>query len=225
MGAAIGAYALITALLAVGQLTAMDRLLADWSTTAAPRWLVYASQYAAYLGQGGPLAALTLAIAGIQAVRHKDDWWKPISLWVAAFVLEAAVVVPVKMFTRRGAPADHQADAIDFFSKGFCGTPACESYPSGHAVNAIVWYGLAILLIGNLVHSAVHATVRFTTVAIVALATVVSGYHWATDTLAGVVVGVGIYAALSLLHARWGMRDRDLRRTVAQLPCDASRTV
>ncbi|MBE1486391.1 branched-subunit amino acid transport protein [Plantactinospora soyae] len=158
------------------------------------------------------MTVLALFIAIIQAWRHKTI--KPMILWGGAFLLLYLIVGVPKIYLRRGAPADLQVDAVELFSKPFCGGAACMSYPSGHAANSIVWYGLGALLLGTLLHSHAYFLVRVLVASIVAVATVISGFHWATDTLAGVLAGAAIYLLL---------RQLDNYLSGYQLPLDPRR--
>jgi membrane-associated phospholipid phosphatase len=152
-----------------------------------PSWFGKVGELLAYAGQGGPLAVIALLLAAVRARSLRTI--RPIVLWVMSFGLLFLLVGLPKIYFRRGAPGDSQGNAVELFSKPFCGTPECTSYPSGHAANSVVWYGLAMLLLQGLLGIGVRRAIRVAAVIVVGLATVVSGYHWASDTVAGVAAG------------------------------------
>lgn len=194
---------MVTALVSDGFAAAADVAVRDWLRDAAPAWAAPAAATVSHAGQGGPLTAVSLVLALTLAWRRKTVL--PLLLFAAAFVSVVVIAGLPKVYFRRGAPADPQADAVEFFSKPSCGTPACQSYPSGHAANAVVWYGLIMLLLAGVIGATAGRIVRVAAAAITAVATVVSGFHWLTDTVAGLLLGVAIYLVLSIA-ARHGPR-------------------
>lgn len=219
VGAVIGAYALITALVAAGSLTTWDLATRNQILEHFPGSVVSAAATLAHIGQGSPLAALTLALAVARVVSTKSV--KPVALWAIAFVLLLALVGPVKIYTRRGAPRDPSREAVTFYGKDLCGDPSCQSYPSGHVANAIVWYGLAALLLGSALSIYVRRTIQVAAAGIAMVTTVVSGFHWLTDAFAGALAGLAAYfmiRACSRLHERyWTVLDAFLISRMVQL--------
>lgn len=217
VAALAASYILITALLSFGPLTTLDLAIRDGLRENAPEWLVMGSQVVAYLGQGGPWAGVVLLVALIQTLRLRTI--RPILLWLLSFALLIVMVAPVKIWSRRGAPNDELPGAVEFFSRDFCGSPACQSYPSGHVANAILWCGLLFVLIQPTPNRA-QWIVRFTIGSFVAVATIVSGYHWMTDTVAGILAGLLAY--MIIRHAQDTERrflstiDRILFHTVSR---------
>src|SRR4051794_18857771 len=98
-----------------------------------PGMLIKASEIVVYLGQGGPVSAIVFFVALAVAFRRRNVL--PVGLWMLAFLGTLVLILPLKILTRRGAPADPSPDAVHFFSKSFCGDPSCQSYPSGHVAN------------------------------------------------------------------------------------------
>jgi membrane-associated phospholipid phosphatase len=121
------------------------------------------------LGSGGLLAVAALAIAVVLAVRRRDV--SPLVRVGAAFVLTGVVLVALKWLFHRPAPHSALADGA--------------SYPSGHAVNTIVWYGViaALLATGS-------RALRWAPPVLVTVAGTYLGHHWLTDMLAGLCLGV-----------------------------------
>ncbi|MEV6599640.1 phosphatase PAP2 family protein [Actinoplanes sp. NPDC051346] len=197
-GTAIGTFAVITALAPSESGLTADLTTRDWLAHAGPSWLATAARTATYVGQGGPLTLATLALAAFLTWRRKTC--KPAILFLATFILVMVVVGLPKVYFRRGAPADPETDAVRFFSKSFCGGPECQSYPSGHAANAVAWYGLAMLLLASAVTLAARWLIQGAAATVTAVATILSGYHWLTDTVAGLALGVAIYLVLSVVN-------------------------
>jgi membrane-associated phospholipid phosphatase len=208
--AVIAAYLLITALIYSGKITDLDLRVRDWIASTVPSWGIATARILALLGQGGPLSLLALIACLFETLRRKT--LQPIAFWTATFVLLLALVLPQKIFFRRGAPADPLTDAVEFFSEPFCGTPACQSYPSGHAANVVVWYGLIAFILSYRLGLRTCNAIRIICVLIVAPSTIISGYHWLTDTAAGLLLGVVVYAAA----ARIGILAKRLDRFVSR---------
>jgi membrane-associated phospholipid phosphatase len=68
------------------------------------------------------------------------------------------------------------------------------SYPSGHMGNSLVWYGVIALLTAALIKRPLTAReaflIRFLPVMILFCTTVYTGFHWLTDSIAGVLLGL-----------------------------------
>jgi len=83
-----------------------------------------------------------------------------------------------------------------------------SSFPSGHAVHAVVFYGFLFCLVTRRVRTtwrrrcAQAALVGFTLVT--GLSRVYLGMHWPSDVLGGYLVGAVFLAPLVWAHRRWG---------------------
>ncbi len=139
-----------------------------------------------YLGQGGPL--LTLAgLAALWLVRRTRSV-RPLLPVVVAYAALVLLVGPVKLVTDRVAP-HHPSGVADLFTGGM-------SYPSGHVANSIVWYGVLALLLREVLPAAARRALRIGPPLIVAIVTTYLGYHWLTDTVAGLLAGLLLDRAL-----------------------------
>jgi membrane-associated phospholipid phosphatase len=81
------------------------------------------------------------------------------------------------------------------------------SYPSGHAANAVVWFGLLSYLLRDSISQIAARLGLLTVITITAFASVISGFHWATDTVAGVAAGFIIFLGMTCV-ADWTMATR-----------------
>jgi membrane-associated phospholipid phosphatase len=150
------------------------------------------------LGQGSPLAILAAALAGLLGWRAHSV--RPLLPVVAAYLLLMAVVGPVKVLTDRAAP--HKPPATlnreEFFSGGL-------SYPSGHTANTVVWYGVLVMLLAALAPTAMRPAarraLRLAPPVAVAVVTTYLGFHWVTDTVAGLIAGLLLYRLMR--RVRW----------------------
>lgn len=132
------------------------------------------------LGQGLPLTLLCLGLAILHSRRLKT--YEPVLPVVCAFAFTYVTIGALKLFTDRGAP--HYGSVL-LFSES-----TGRSYPSGHAANVIVWYGVLAMLLAPFVWPWVRGLLRYGPAIVVSFATTYLGYHWVTDTLAGVLIGL-----------------------------------
>lgn len=195
-GVCLIVYGIITALVASRLLAPLDVAVREWLTRRLPHQAVHFARHAVHLGQGTPLTIVVFCIAALQSRRLGT--FKPILLSLQASASLYILVGLSKVVSRRGAPADPRPDAVEFFSKPFCGGPECMSYPSGHVADVIVWYGLAAILLGHWINQRVLIVARFALATIVTVASTVSGYHWLTDSAAGIFIGIAVYLSLRL---------------------------
>jgi membrane-associated phospholipid phosphatase len=170
--------------------------------TGVPRLLL---ELASQCGGRAVLAVVLLAVAGRAAWRQRTA--RPLVRAVLALVLLTAVVGAVKLGTGRPAPGS-------FSSRGG------SSFPSGHVANAVVVWGVVRW---TAVASGAPAAVQRLTARLAVAAPVVAGaamlllgFHWLSDVVAGVAVGVSL---LGVVHALDGVvlslwvRARAGRRT------------
>ena len=133
-----------------------------------------------YLGQGMPLTLLCLGLAIWQSRRLGT--WEPVLPVVCAFTFTYVSIGAIKFFTDRGAP--HYGSVL-LFSEA-----TGQSYPSGHAANVIVWYGVLTMLLSPFLGIWPRRLLRYGPPILVAFATTYLGYHWFTDAIAGLLVGI-----------------------------------
>lgn len=177
----------ITWLVAAGVTHGIDLDVRDWADSHRPTPAYVAARVLNYLGQGTPLAILAMGLAVLLAWRKHSV--RPVLPVLAAYLLLMFTVGPMKVLTDRAAP--HKPEGVpnreEFFSGGM-------SYPSGHTANTIVWYGVLVLLLSALapttMRPAARLALRFGPPLIVAVVTTYLGFHWITDTVAGLIAGL-----------------------------------
>jgi membrane-associated phospholipid phosphatase len=183
--ALLAGFVLLTLLLAVkSPLLGFDLAIRDFVDAHRPRWFYWVLRVFNYLGQGGqvltPLAALT---AMILVIRRRSA--RPLLPVIAAFIATYITIGPLKILTDRAAASSHIQHPEWLFHD-----PNGLSYPSGHVVNAIVWYGVLALLLGDLLSRRQLLMVRYGAPAIVLFTTTYLSFHWVTDGLGAILVGV-----------------------------------
>ncbi|THV31959.1 phosphatase PAP2 family protein [Glycomyces paridis] len=155
------------------------------------------------LGQGGALGGVALGIASIIAWRRRDV--RPLLAFVTTYFMAGAVLVMKYTLLRvyphwpdiSQPPYADAAQAVLMTSLEPAG-----AYPSGHVLNAVVWYGFIVLMVGR--SFAPWVRVLFLTLPplIVAYSTTYLGFHWFSDTPAGLFIGVVIIRIVQ--RVPWG---------------------
>jgi membrane-associated phospholipid phosphatase len=217
--AMVAGFVIVSVALAAAPVRRLDLAIRNLADAHRPPVGDTIAQIANRLGSGGILAGVTAALALLLAWRIRSAW--PLAPVLAAFLLTGIVIQPLKLFFHRAAPHSMLPDDIEvrLFSQ-----PGGLSYPSGHAVNTVVWYGvIALLLTALLSRTASHRTashqitlnrtvrrwLRVAPPVIVGLAGTYLGFHWLTDMLAGICLGILIDRALA--RTPWPLPTADER--------------
>ncbi|WP_341721432.1 phosphatase PAP2 family protein [Micromonospora sp. FIMYZ51] len=191
----------LTAALTAGMFFGLDRAVADWADAHRPtaaRWIAIVLNY---LGQGTPLTLLATGLAGLLAVRLRSV--RPLLVPVTAFVFTLLTIGPLKVWTARPAPSASSKEpflppeqTLPLFQDELP-VRFAQSYPSGHVANAIVWYGVLALLLAPLLADLGRAlprrlvlVIRIGPPAVVLCTTTYLGWHWLTDSVAGLLLGL-----------------------------------
>lgn len=191
--ALLAGFVVLTAALAQGHLLALDQSVADWMDAHRPAPLYWVARVLNYLGQGGQvLMPLTLVLGVAVAWRRRSV--RPALVFVAAFGLTYVTIGPMKIFFDRAAPAFAPANRTELFNDVASGRYAM-SYPSGHVANALVWYAAIALLATALLRSLDRppppaTAIRVLPPAIVFCTTTYLSFHWITDSVAGLLLGL-----------------------------------
>jgi membrane-associated phospholipid phosphatase len=197
------AFVALTVALIHGHLLTLDQRVADWAFDHQPAPVYWTARVLNYLGQGGQvLTPVALLLTGVLAWRTRSV--RAILPFVAAFVLTYVTIGPLKIWADRAAPRFDGPDKTVMFNPHAAG-PAAMSYPSGHMGNALVWYGVIALLLAALLRRPLtrgqEAAIRVLPVVIVFCTTVYTGFHWLTDSVAGLLLGLVL--ARLLARVRW----------------------
>lgn len=189
--ALIAAFAGLTAALIDGRLLGLDQRVADWALTHQPAPLYWTARVLNYLGQGGQvLMPVGLILTALLVRRTRSV--RAAFPFAAAFLLTYLTVGPLKIWADRAAPRFTGPEKTVLFNPHADGVYAM-SYPSGHLGNALAWYAAIALLAAALLRRSLHRweafAIRVLPVAIVFVTTVYTGFHWLTDSIAGVLLG------------------------------------
>ena len=208
----LAGFVLLTVALAQGHLLTLDVRIADWVSDHRPTWLHWTLPVFNYLGQGGQvLMPLALLLAALAARRMRS--WRPLVLFAGAAVLTYVTIGPLKIWLDRAAPAFPGPDREILFNPAASGTSAM-SYPSGHVANAVAWYYVIALLLAVLLGARLsrraHLALRVLPPAIVFVTTTYLAYHWITDSVAGLLLGLVL--ARLLARVPWGLEPRSTPR-------------
>ncbi|HEX2143910.1 MAG TPA: phosphatase PAP2 family protein [Glycomyces sp.] len=144
-------------------------------------------------GQGGLLGAIALGLAALLSLKGRDV--RPLIAFLTAYGMAGCVLVLKDILPRvyphwprpNPGPYADAAQAVLFTSLEPAG-----AYPSGHVLNTIVWYGFIIFLVGKHLTGWQRGLLRYAPPVIVTFSTTYLGFHWFTDTPAGLFIGVVI---------------------------------
>jgi membrane-associated phospholipid phosphatase len=205
------AFAALTVALARGHLLALDIAAADWADAHRPAAVYWTLRVLNYLGQGGQvLMPVALILTGLLWWRLRS-WWVP-GPFAAAFALTYVTVGPAKLLFNRAAPHFEGPDREIMFNPAAHGEYAM-SYPSGHVANALAWYFVIALLVGLLTGLPPRARflLRVVPPAVVFMTTTWLAFHWVTDSVAGLLIG--LFLARLLARVPWEGLMRSRSRT------------
>lgn len=163
-------------------LTRFDLTLSTWirahSTQLGDRIFVLVSAL------GAPAATTAIAAFGAVVLLARRNWIM-LSAWIAAFGGQAILTVVLKNVIHRPRPVDA--------SKFFYGTSF--SFPSGHALGAVVGFGMLAYLIGSTWIVSLKGRVRLgiataAFVLAIGISRLYLGVHYFSDVVAGYAVGL-----------------------------------
>jgi membrane-associated phospholipid phosphatase len=140
------------------------------------------------IGQRGLCVPILVAVAARAAYLAKT--WRPLIVTGASVLAVNTVVAAFKFGLERGSPIQNEPD---FLTGGVM-------YPSGHAANVVLVYGLAAYLWCRYTDAS-RKTNRWLVVVVVALTVIMVAtslslrWHWFTDLIGGVLVGAAALRA------------------------------
>jgi len=168
-----------------GPLTEIDASIASWKRPELPNWADWIIYNLDHLGLRG-LTALFLLTLSVYLGR-KFKTWRPFNLSVVSLLALNLMVGLAKLEFGRTKPK-LQIDLLD---------AGGMSYPSGHASNAILTWGLfAYLAIKYSAPSRFRTYLAtWSVAAVTALVLLISLFrntHWLSDLIGGVSIGTGL---------------------------------
>ena len=142
------------------------------------------------LGLRGITSAILLITAILISRRFKS--WRPVNLSLLAFFLLNLSVGASKLLFGRTKPST----GFDLFF-----TDSGLSYPSGHAANAVLSWGMIAYLIFRYSHKEPFEGLRLTWFvsiisSLVCLASLYRNTHWFSDLLGGLFIGSALLVAV-----------------------------
>lgn len=199
-GAALLLFAIMAALVHAGMTTMFDlrvlealRKAGAPSVATAPAWLVRGAIAVTELGTGIVRAPVAIAGALLLFARNRKRAAAALAIAVAGGALLLGLIKEVAGRARPELP--YRMVAV-----------GQTSFPSGHAMGSMILYPLLGVLVGGLIgrRAAWIGGVAGVVLAIlVGLTRVLLGVHWASDVVAGWLLGIALAAvALALSGAR-----------------------
>jgi membrane-associated phospholipid phosphatase len=168
-----------------GQLIALDAKIANAGRTDFPLWIDFLLMRIDDLGLRG-LTATALMIAAIYIARRFKTW-RPLNLAILSLLALNLTVGLAKLLIGRTKP---QLNVDLIYAGGL-------SYPSGHASNALLSWGVLAYLIYRYAHvDRYRGRLASTGVALISLSVcVVSLFrntHWLSDLVGGLFIGAAL---------------------------------
>ena len=184
------AFAGLTALLAAGHLYAVDLAVSEWAFAHETTALYWIALIGNQLGQSGPILPAFSVVALWLAYRRRDI--RPLILVLFTSFFAAVVVAPIKELGGRDAPRSTLLNKVELFND-LARAGYDWSYPSGHMVNTFVWFFTLVMLLEWLFGERARRfepVLRIAPPVIVFITTVFLNFHWLTDSIAGLLLGV-----------------------------------
>jgi membrane-associated phospholipid phosphatase len=175
------AFVLFTWAVARGLTNGLDIAVWDFCKAHQTTALYWIARGLNLLGQGAILTwVLGLGLSLLLWWRIRR--WQAFLPWALAFGLTYLTLGPLKVWSMRTSPNDKGPNSVEFFNKH---AEYVMGYPSGHVVNAIVWWGVIALLLNQK-----HWAIRVLPPAVVLCTTTYLGFHWLTDGIGAILLGL-----------------------------------
>ena len=185
--------AAFTWLVALGVFEGLDLAVRSWCMDHDPAWARAVAVVLNHLGQGWVLTyVFTGGLTLIALIMTRS--WRVLLPGIVAFLLATIGAGPLKIWTHRDAPSSLLPPnvSVQMFNDAAAGYSL--SYPSGHIVNTFVWWPAIVVLLAVVLRRPVPQPWRrfmlAATPAIVFCTTVYLSYHWVTDDIAAVLLGL-----------------------------------
>jgi len=187
----LAGFAGLTFALWRGVFLGLDVAVYHWVEAHRPPAMYWLARGLNYLGQGSPLTVLAAGVAGLLVWRRHSV--RPLLPVIGAYLLTGFTILPLKILFHRAPP--HNQNGVAHPERLFS-DPHSQSYPSGHATNAIIWYGVLALLLAAVLAPRSRRVLRLGPPIVVCISTTYLGYHWLTDTVAGLLLGLALERVL-----------------------------
>lgn len=189
-GLAAAGFAAITVGLATRSLTGLDQSIESEVARHRLAGLYWPARAGFSLGQNWVFPTASAVVAVVLSVRRRRPW--PVLGLAGVWLLHTLVIGAAKIWAGRRPPAgdDPQLHAV-----------AAElsqrmSYPSGHAANIVVFSAtlgvLLAALTGNPRWVRRLLAAGATSAAVCVVCMVFLGFHWMTDAVGGLLIGVAV---------------------------------
>ncbi len=198
-GLAVVVLALVTAdVMAGGLLTSLDETTrnATFPSGGSPEW----THAVGLLGNVG--VGSTAALVAALVTMHARQLWWPGVLVVSQLAVTGMLVVGLKYLVARPGPATTSLDGYPGF------------YPSGHTATAMVSVGALAFVLSDWRGSSTRRARGWGLVSgsaagvLVAASTVFGGFHWLSDALASLALGVGVLVVGFSVVQHWAEPSR-----------------
>lgn len=182
-------------------LTAVDLELASWFRVHATQTLDRIGVAVTLAGSPVAMAVLAAIVAAVLAYKR---WWITLAGWAAAFAGGGALNWALKRIVHRARPTG---------SQGFLyGTSF--SFPSGHAMGALIGYGMLAYLLVAFWHPARRhrttiLTIAFVLTLLIGISRLYLGVHFLSDVIAGYAAGA-VWLAVCVTGVEIALRQRGL---------------
>lgn len=194
------AFIVVAALLTFpSPLVQMDWEIREWVWRHKVEWIRDASRIAAELGQARTVATVTLALAVWSALRFRSI--RPLLMYGLSFITLVGIL---GMKHVMGRPLSQHlwqlhdvspegAMLFTYYTEGGGGNiPDATAFPSGHAVNTVLLFGLIVMLVGGLIPTWARWCILLIPPVAVFASQVYIGQHWFWDEPAGILLGLVI---------------------------------
>jgi membrane-associated phospholipid phosphatase len=197
---ALNAFVELTEELKENELAPFDTAVQDYVITFRTPWLTSFFEFMTNMGDRLAYILITMALSAFFYLNHKS--WKFILQTASVLILSTISNVTLKQIINRARPSLEHLVTVNTLS-----------YPSGHSMSAMAFYGFLIYLC---LRYPFHRALRFITVALLALVIVCIGLsriylgvHYPSDVIAGFIGGLiwvtfcaFTFNLVSLMHKR-----------------------
>jgi undecaprenyl-diphosphatase len=189
------------------EMALFDPRAEQWLVAVRTAWLTDAMKSVTWLGSTAVIVPALVLVAAVLVMRGRD--------WRSAILLAAAVAGAVGLYNIVKVAVERPRPPSTVWIGDYSGA----AFPSGHATQAVAFYGMLAIVLSAKRSGGVRVVV-WVSAAVMTLVVGTSrfylGAHWLTDVLAGYALGaawIAFVAAISLLAMDQGRRPATLPTT------------